>query len=276
MIPVQPAAGDAVPAPDSHRNTPAQPEASPARLFAGPAPYVVRTPWRPLAGGAAALGVFAASTMAVVIAVIGIWLLDGRDFAALGNDPLVQLGATLIQQAVMIALTLYLAALYGGTMTGVLALGRPAQGPHVYIVAFFLFLAAMVVMSLISNALAPNANEADVAVFKGMFTSPLWPLALFVVGVGAPIAEELLFRGFLFSALANSRLGLVGSAVLTSLIFAIVHPYSLAGRVEVFAIGLLLSWLLVRTGSLRVTMFAHSLNNTIQALLMLAGADSWL
>jgi len=56
----------------------------------------------------------------------------------------------------------------------------------------------------------------------------------------------------------------------------VVHPYSITGRVEVFAIGMLLAWLLVRTGSLRVTMFAHSLNNTIQAVLMLAGADSWM
>ena len=39
-----------------------------------------------------------------------------------------------------------------------------------------------------------------------------WVLALLVVGIGAPLSEELLFRGFLLSALARSRLGFAGAA----------------------------------------------------------------
>ena len=41
----------------------------------------------------------------------------------------------------------------------------------------------------------------------GFMTGPDWLLALLVIGVGAPLSEELLFRGFLQSALAQSRLG---------------------------------------------------------------------
>lgn len=252
----------------------------PARFFSGAAAYVVDTPWKPVGGVVAALGIFAGATLAVVLVVVEAWLIIGMPnhvgFEQITLNTGLQLIATLVQQLVMIGLTLWAAASYTGSIPRVLALDRPAQGAIVYVVAFGLFLAAMVGLSLASNALAPGSNEADVNEFKAMFQSAWWPLALFVVGVGAPVSEEMLFRGFLFPSLANSRLGLVGAAVLSSLVFAVVHPYSIAGRLEVFLIGLLLCWLLVRTGSLRVTMFAHALNNTVQAVLLLSGADSWL
>lgn len=251
-----------------------------ARIFSGPAAYVVQTPWKPLGGFVVSAGIFAGATIAVVIAVVEAWLVIGLpnhvDFEHITLNTGLQLIATLVQQVTMIGLTLWAATSYSGSPERVLALGRPAQGAKVYAMAFGVFLLAMVGMTLVSNALDPGANQADVNEFKKMFNSMWWPLALFVVGVGAPVSEELLFRGFLFPSLANSRLGLLGAAVLTSLIFAVVHPYSITGRVEVFLIGLLLCWLLVRTGSLRVTMFAHALNNTVQAVLLLVGADRWL
>ena len=255
-------------------------EPPPALIFSGPPAYVVQTPWKPLGGFVASLGVFLGATLAVVIVVVEAWLIIGLpnhvDFDHITLNTGLQLIATLVQQAAMIGLTLWAAASYSGSIPRVLALGPPVQGAKVYLAAFALFLSAMVGMTLASNAMDPGANQADVTEFKKMFDSAWWPLALFVVGVGAPVSEELLFRGFLFPSLANSRLGLLGAAVLSSLVFAVVHPYSITGRVEVFAIGLLLCWLLVRTGSLRVTMFAHALNNTVQAVLMLVGADSWL
>ncbi len=89
-------------------------------------------------------------------------------------------------------------------------------------------------------------------------------LALLAIGIGAPLSEELLFRGFLFSGLAKSRLGLVGAAVLTALLWtSLHHGYSIFGLIEVLAIGLYFSWLLVRTGSLWVTMFCHAVYNTV-------------
>ena len=50
-----------------------------------------------------------------------------------------------------------------------------------------------------------------------------WLLALLVVGVGAPLSEELLFRGFLLSALARSRLGFAGGAVITTAWWTALH-----------------------------------------------------
>jgi hypothetical protein len=91
-----------------------------------------------------------------------------------------------------------------------------------------------------------------------------WILALLVVGVGAPLSEELLFRGFLLSALARSRLGFAGGAVITTVWWTALHAgYSAAGIIEVFVIGLFFSWLLWRTGSLRVPIFCHALYNSL-------------
>jgi len=91
-----------------------------------------------------------------------------------------------------------------------------------------------------------------------------------VVGVGAPLAEELLFRGFLLSALARSRLGFWGAAIVCSGLWTALHAgYSLAGVIEVFLIGLYLSWLLWRTGSLRVTLFCHGLYNALVLVVLL-------
>jgi membrane protease YdiL (CAAX protease family) len=98
-------------------------------------------------------------------------------------------------------------------------------------------------------------------------TGPHWPLAAAVLGIGAPLSEELLFRGFLLSALAKTRLGFWGAAVVSALGWTTMHAgYSLAGLVEVFAIGMLLSWLLWRTGSLRVTIFCHAIYNSLIVL----------
>jgi membrane protease YdiL (CAAX protease family) len=84
------------------------------------------------------------------------------------------------------------------------------------------------------------------------------------VGIGAPLSEELLFRGFLQAALARSRLGFAGGAVIASLLWTALHAgYSIPGIIEVFVIGLFFSWLLWRTGSLLVPIVCHALYNSL-------------
>ena len=55
-----------------------------------------------------------------------------------------------------------------------------------------------------------------------------------------------------------------GAALITTSLWTALHAgYSLAGIVEVFLIGLFFSWLLWRTGSLRVAIFCHALYNSL-------------
>ncbi len=80
----------------------------------------------------------------------------------------------------------------------------------------------------------------------------------------APIAEEIFFRGFLFSVLA-SRLGVAVGAVLTGVIFGLIHlPGSpLLGVAVLVAFGALLCVVYWKTGSLIPCMALHALNNAV-------------
>jgi uncharacterized protein len=242
--------------------------ARPAQKFwmlRGPAAYIPLTPWRAWAGSWASLGIFLGAVLSV-----GIFVLIAIGMHKSLEDVLVNIVGTLIQQLAMISLTLYAATRYGGKAFDVLALRQPAQGLKSYPLAFGMLILLTLFMNAVVHQLDPNSFNADVQVYKDMMRSPWWWLALILVGVGAPLSEELLCRGFLFSALSASKLGKWGAAAVTSLAFAIVHPYSVTGVIQVFMIGFLFAVVLIRTGSLRVTMVCHALYNTLMAALMMS------
>lgn len=80
----------------------------------------------------------------------------------------------------------------------------------------------------------------------------------------APICEELLFRGFIFTALRNWH-GPLLAAVLTGLLFGGVHAGSapVAYLVPLAVLGFGLCLLYWRTGSLYPCIAAHCVNNCI-------------
>jgi len=94
-------------------------------------------------------------------------------------------------------------------------------------------------------------------------------LILFLLGVTvvAPVCEELLFRGFLFRVLADSRLGVAGAIALTALVWAALHTdKSWAGMAATFFTGLAWGWLRWRTQSTLATIAVHGLNNLVAAV----------
>lgn len=96
-------------------------------------------------------------------------------------------------------------------------------------------------------------------------TSPTASVLLFglLVGVLAPVAEEVFFRGFAFTALRR-RLGTAGAAVASGILFGLVH---LGGNTDAVFVPVLalfgagLALLYARTGSLLPGIVLHSLNN---------------
>ena len=88
-------------------------------------------------------------------------------------------------------------------------------------------------------------------------------LARVLVSRAQRFVEELLFRGFLLTALSATALGYWRAAVIATLAWTALHfSYSWVGLTEVFVIGLYLSWLLWRTGSLLPPLFCHALYNS--------------
>lgn len=115
---------------------------------------------------------------------------------------------------------------------------------------------------LVKEAIFDIANE------------PLFFLAVLPsVAIGAPLAEELIFRGQLFTALSASRLGVSGAILLTSAVWALLHftePWLSIGLI--FVMGFVLGFLMYRFGSIWVVMVCHGAWNGIYALLIFAGA----
>jgi len=95
--------------------------------------------------------------------------------------------------------------------------------------------------------------------------------------IGAPLFEELCFRGLAFAAIAKTiaRRGLPAvpfATVGSALLFALVHIEPV--RIPVLlVIGLVLSVLRARTGRIGASVIAHSLNNLVAVLGLLTASS---
>jgi membrane protease YdiL (CAAX protease family) len=90
-----------------------------------------------------------------------------------------------------------------------------------------------------------------------------WPL-LMLAGIVAAIVEEVLFRGYLSRVLEQTRLGFWGGAALASLVWALLHTYYPLGmQASLIVLGVALSYIRARTGSMYPGMAWHVVNNAV-------------
>jgi hypothetical protein len=219
------------------------------------------TPWRPVS--ALAVAVLIVVSALVVGAALGAVVPLGVPDAPAWRAVLSLLGF----QATIIAAVLLAARRRGGSRAGVLLLRPVAGGTREIVRALAALLAVAGCFAAGVYLLDREALIRDLAPAAELLRSTAWPAALVAIGLGAPLAEELLFRGFLFSALAGSRLGIVGTTLVTNALWTALHAhYSPWGLAEVFLIGLILSWALVRTRSVLTPIAYHAIYNTALAL----------
>jgi len=88
---------------------------------------------------------------------------------------------------------------------------------------------------------------------------PMFAASLLLMGVLAPLVEEMVFRGLLYGWLAGLW-GTTAAWLISSLCFAAAHV-ELAHVLLVFPLGLWLGWLRKRTDSLWPSLVAHMVNN---------------
>jgi membrane protease YdiL (CAAX protease family) len=239
-------------------------------LTRGPAAYAARTGWPAWAALPAALGIFGLSLIIGVLVAMAWSALRAPDTGGAFQTPEQMQHATMsivawlaTLQVAVIALTLAAAGLFGSDRRQALALVEPAGGWRVLGPALALLFLGTAVWTGALLLWKPSVVTQDLRPFKEMMENEALWLSAFAISIGAPLSEELLFRGFLFSALAKTRLGLMGTSLLTAALWTSLHAgYSLFGLLEVFCIGLYLSWVLVRTGSLWVTILCHGVYNT--------------
>ena len=94
-------------------------------------------------------------------------------------------------------------------------------------------------------------------------------IVLMVIGVGilAPIAEELFFRGLLYDWF-RQKTGVVWGMVISSLLFGFAHYDSLAVVGSSFVMGLAMALAVEKTRSLWIAIFMHVTTNTGAVIMM--------
>lgn len=235
-------------------------EHAPAETRAPAMPYTPSSPWSPTAAIGLTIAIVLVSIAAAVAAVAGI---DRLGLPA--EDRAMLLMA--VTQIVMITLTVFAARARGADRKTVLSLKPPPRGIVDVAFGLLVVIAVLSAVNLAAVLLLGHDPLADLRQFASVFKGQNWLLALVVVGIGAPLSEELLFRGFLQSALTRSPLGFTGGALVATLIWSALHAgYSVVGMVEVALIGGVLSFLLWRTGSLWVCILCHGIYNSGLAL----------
>ena len=101
---------------------------------------------------------------------------------------------------------------------------------------------------------------------------PAWIVGFILLAVVfAPIAEEAMFRGWLFTSLRRS-IGVTATIIVTSVLFALAHweathLYALA----VLPVGLVLGIIRARTGTIAASMVFHAFYNGAACALLVAG-----
>jgi len=212
---------------------------------------------------AAVFGVVGSFAAAVYVSMIG----PGLPPAVVPHGVIVAgLGA---QQIGVIVLTILFAGFFASNRAETLALRAPRGGWGLLVLSFVPLFAMTGAWSAFMWWWRPEVALGDLRIFSDLLHGETGILALLAIAVGAPLSEELLFRGFLFSGLAKSRLGLIGTSILTAVLWTTLHyGYSIFGLIEVLAIGLYFSWLLVRTGSLWAPIFCHAVYNTVIGLVL--------
>ncbi len=129
------------------------------------------------------------------------------------------------------------------------------------------------IVALITQAIAGDFSSAagDVAL-ELRDEGPFWVLFLFaiMIMVGAPIVEEIAFRGLIFNSLRKKGVGAAWTIIITAVLFSAFH-FEPIRFFLLLPIGLVYGWVRWKTGSLGAAMVAHGVNNAPAALVLLVG-----
>ncbi|WP_419022695.1 lysostaphin resistance A-like protein [Emergencia sp.] len=144
---------------------------------------------------------------------------------------------------------------------------RPARGTGgKTLIAVLVYSFAMIAFEYGLSEFVSEFTDAEEAneMIREYFQFGNIVLAVILVVIITPLAEEMLFRGTLFGGL-RERYGFWVAAIISSAVFAVMHlnPWSM---VCTFIIGMFYALLFEKTGSLVYSMVGHGINNLIAVI----------
>jgi membrane protease YdiL (CAAX protease family) len=257
------------------------------RAVFGPTHYQPTTAWGPVQ---ALLAMIAAHVLALAVAAGAVlvipWPLSDFREAVRQGVPLSIAMSLLPRMLLLVCLLAFYVALIGATWwfarrggmrtADVLALRAPRGGGRrlllIGAVAAFVIAAVYAIDHEYAVHYAASrvdaSGEAREVDWLDYVRGLGWPLAVLMMGIAGPVAEEVWFRGFLLPAFARTRLGFWGAGLVTSALFAASHwfQYTPDQLVPIFFIGVVLAWTLGLTGSLWVPIAIHMCINLLLLL----------
>jgi membrane protease YdiL (CAAX protease family) len=174
--------------------------------------------------------------------------------------------ANILWNFVMIGSVVWFVRRSGGDLRdlGLASVGREKPGRTILMTigTFLLMYLVVLAYGVAVDVSGADFLEPDQQVPDEFYDSDL---ALSVLGVaivlGAPLAEEIFFRGFLYGGTRRIT-GFVLAAVITGFIFSLAH-YNQGLVIPFTAIGVLLALSYERSGTLWVPIGAHFLFNLV-------------
>lgn len=203
------------------------------------------------------LALFASLLVDIPAAILGAHVSSGKPP---GGIVLID---TALQDAIFVATAVMLARTAGQAVSSAQFGLRPTPFWRA-VGAVVLMLIAFYLVSVIWSELVHSKEEKLLEELGANEATALLIGSAALTCVIAPICEELLFRGFIFTALRNWR-GPWLAAVLTGLLFGAVHAFSAPVEylLPLAVLGFALCLLYRATGSIYPCIAAHAVNNSI-------------
>jgi membrane protease YdiL (CAAX protease family) len=212
--------------------------------------------WIMLAGSLVLLGVAAVAltllnaplVLAIVVGMLAPWvMLAGWPIVATrmrGNGPVIDLGLRLTWRDAGI-----------GVIGGVISLT----------VAGALAALTTVILGEFTSSAGEAAAELSDAGGRTVIV-----LFAFMLAFGAPLVEEVAFRGLIYAGLRKHGFAPWVTIAISSLVFSLFH-FEPTRILVVAGVGVVLGFLRWRTGAMGASIVAHSVNNLPAAVLVAAG-----
>lgn len=229
-----------------------------SRSAEGPGLLPTWVPFEALGGLIAAALAYSLATLVLVVPFTGS---DGADLIV---------GSQLVLAVTLVSVAVGFAGAYGPKHDRLRTLGfRRPKGGWIGLTA--LTYLGFVGFAVLLSALGGDQQQEDLTEDLGVDDSiGLTIAAALLVVIAAPIGEEVFFRGFFFSALRR-RSPFWLAALVSGGLFGAVHlsTSNVTASVQLAVLGVLLAWLLERTGSIVPCIALHAANNGVAFTLLL-------
>lgn len=181
------------------------------------------------------------------------------------NDGTVVSLSIMIGCALLLAMSVFIIRLSGGSLRQYLAIKSFSAATAVGMIGLLL------IFMIVSQALTYMLDMAPLNFVDPLYqsVSSVW-LLVFAMVVVAPIYEEVIFRGILWSAIAEqldtvshpAHRGAIVASIVTSLIFAIIHvQYGIYEISTIIVLALIFCYARIKSGSLLLPIVLHIVNN---------------